>query len=76
MTRCHLCKGIMDYDEWGKRGGYIEVNGFSPEVREQIYNVASINLCWSIWIVRGKQFDDVDKDVLILPVFGAAVNGC
>ncbi|KAJ0432683.1 putative alanine transaminase [Helianthus annuus] len=45
----------MDYDECGKRGGYIKVNGFSPEVREQIYNVASINLCWSIWIVRGKQ---------------------
>ncbi|ONK75158.1 uncharacterized protein A4U43_C03F13960 [Asparagus officinalis] len=32
------------YGECGKRGGYMEVTGFSTEVREQIYKVASVNL--------------------------------
>ncbi|KAK3127706.1 hypothetical protein QOZ80_7AG0577350 [Eleusine coracana subsp. coracana] len=36
------------YGECGKRGGYMEVTGFSPEVREQIYKVASVNLCSNI----------------------------
>jgi alanine transaminase len=36
------------HGECGKRGGYMEVNGFSPEVREQIYKVASVNLCSNI----------------------------
>lgn len=36
------------YGECGKRGGYMEVTGFCPEVREQIYKVASVNLCSNI----------------------------
>ena len=36
------------YGECGKRGGYMEITGFSPEVREQIYKVASINLCSNV----------------------------
>ncbi|KAJ8448300.1 hypothetical protein Cgig2_025224 [Carnegiea gigantea] len=36
------------YGECGKRGGYMEVTGFGSEVREQIYKVASVNLCSNI----------------------------
>ncbi|KAK4375354.1 hypothetical protein RND71_006031 [Anisodus tanguticus] len=36
------------YGECGKRGGYMEITGFSPEVREQIYKLASVNLCSNI----------------------------
>lgn len=36
------------YGECGKRGGYMEVTGFNTEVREQIYKVASVNLCSNI----------------------------
>ncbi|XP_045789054.1 alanine aminotransferase 2-like [Trifolium pratense] len=36
------------HGECGKRGGYMEVTGFSPDVREQIYKVASVNLCSNI----------------------------
>ncbi|KAK6914620.1 Aminotransferase, class I/classII [Dillenia turbinata] len=36
------------YGECGKRGGYMEVTGFSPNIREQIYKVASVNLCSNI----------------------------
>ncbi|KAH7655328.1 alanine transaminase protein [Dioscorea alata] len=36
------------YGECGKRGGYMEVIGFTPDVREQIYKVASVNLCSNI----------------------------
>lgn len=36
------------YGECGKRGGYMEVTGFIAEVREQIYKVASVNLCSNI----------------------------
>ncbi|KAL5579674.1 hypothetical protein UlMin_012116 [Ulmus minor] len=36
------------YGECGKRGGYMEVTGFSSEIREQIYKVASVNLCSNI----------------------------
>lgn len=36
------------YGECGKRGGYMEITGFSSEVREQIYKVASVNLCSNI----------------------------
>lgn len=36
------------YGECGKRGGYMEVTGFSPEIREQIYKIASVNLCSNI----------------------------
>ncbi|KAL9260559.1 Alanine aminotransferase 2, mitochondrial-like protein [Drosera capensis] len=36
------------YGECGKRGGYMEVTGFGAEVREQIYKVASVNLCSNI----------------------------
>lgn len=36
------------YGECGKRGGYMEVTGFSSEVKEQIYKVASVNLCSNI----------------------------
>ncbi|GLT46190.1 hypothetical protein SLA2020_199640 [Shorea laevis] len=33
------------YGECGKRGGYMEVTGFGADVREQIYKMASLNLC-------------------------------
>ncbi|CAA3012441.1 alanine aminotransferase 2-like [Olea europaea subsp. europaea] len=36
------------HGECGKRGGYMEVTGFSPDIREQIYKVASVNLCSNI----------------------------
>jgi alanine transaminase len=36
------------YGECGKRGGYMEVTGFRPEIREQIYKLASVNLCSNI----------------------------
>ncbi|XP_072991936.1 alanine aminotransferase 2-like [Typha latifolia] len=36
------------YGECGKRGGYMEITGFSPDVRDQIYKVASVNLCSNI----------------------------
>ncbi|KAI3884573.1 hypothetical protein MKX03_028455 [Papaver bracteatum] len=36
------------HSEYGKRGGYMEVTGFSPKVREHIYKVASVNLCSNI----------------------------
>ncbi|KAH0877735.1 hypothetical protein HID58_065129 [Brassica napus] len=36
------------YGECGKRGGYMEVTGFTSDVREQIYKVASVNLCSNI----------------------------
>lgn len=36
------------YGECGKRGGYMELTGFSPDVREQIYKIASVNLCSNI----------------------------
>eukprot|EP00262_Sarcandra_glabra_P009989 TRINITY_DN24838_c0_g1_i1.p1 TRINITY_DN24838_c0_g1~~TRINITY_DN24838_c0_g1_i1.p1 ORF type:complete len:517 (+),score=91.14 TRINITY_DN24838_c0_g1_i1:133-1683(+) len=36
------------YGECGKRGGYMEATGFSADVREQIYKVASVNLCSNI----------------------------
>ncbi|XP_022152657.1 alanine aminotransferase 2-like [Momordica charantia] len=36
------------YGECGKRGGYMEVTGFSAEIREQIYKMASVNLCSNI----------------------------
>ncbi|CAA7395590.1 unnamed protein product [Spirodela intermedia] len=36
------------YGECGKRGGYMELTGFTAEVREQIYKIASVNLCSNI----------------------------
>ncbi|XP_010939849.1 alanine aminotransferase 2 isoform X2 [Elaeis guineensis] len=36
------------YGECGKRGGYMEITGFSADVREQIYKLASVNLCSNI----------------------------
>lgn len=36
------------YGECGKRGGYMEVTGFSADIKEQIYKVASVNLCSNI----------------------------
>ncbi|KAK8954797.1 hypothetical protein KSP39_PZI002539 [Platanthera zijinensis] len=36
------------YGECGKRGGYMELTGFSTDVRDQIYKVASVNLCSNI----------------------------
>uniref|UniRef100_J3LKP4 Alanine aminotransferase 2 n=1 Tax=Oryza brachyantha TaxID=4533 RepID=J3LKP4_ORYBR len=36
------------YGECGKRGGYMEVTGFSAPVREQLYKIASVNLCSNI----------------------------
>ncbi|KAJ8535786.1 hypothetical protein K7X08_034187 [Anisodus acutangulus] len=39
---------LVSFQSCGKRGGYMEVTGFSPEIREQIYKVASVNLCSNI----------------------------
>ncbi|KAL5755455.1 hypothetical protein ACOSP7_019883 [Xanthoceras sorbifolium] len=36
------------YGECGKRGGYMEITGFSADIREQIYKVSSVNLCSNI----------------------------
>uniref|UniRef100_A0A7N0UZB3 alanine transaminase n=1 Tax=Kalanchoe fedtschenkoi TaxID=63787 RepID=A0A7N0UZB3_KALFE len=36
------------YGECGKRGGYMEVTGFAAEVKDQIYKLASVNLCSNI----------------------------
>ncbi|WZZ11028.1 hypothetical protein YC2023_096949 [Brassica napus] len=36
------------YGECGKRGGYMEITGFASDVREQIYKLASVNLCSNI----------------------------
>ncbi|KAF2588510.1 hypothetical protein F2Q70_00040144 [Brassica cretica] len=36
------------YGECGKRGGYMEVTGFTSDVRAQIYKLASVNLCSNI----------------------------
>ncbi|CAM8933597.1 unnamed protein product [Rhodiola kirilowii] len=36
------------YGECGKRGGYMEVTGFGAEVKDQIYKLASVNLCSNI----------------------------
>ncbi|KAI5285385.1 hypothetical protein KEM54_000617 [Ascosphaera aggregata] len=38
-----VSKGMVG--ECGHRGGYFELNGFKPEVREQIYKFVSIGLC-------------------------------
>ncbi|KAJ0578069.1 putative alanine transaminase [Helianthus annuus] len=43
-----FCKKEGYHDECGKRGGYMEVTGFSSEVRVQFYKVASVNLCSNI----------------------------
>ncbi|OEL31960.1 Alanine aminotransferase 2 [Dichanthelium oligosanthes] len=36
------------HGECGKRGGYMEITGFSAPVREQIYKIASVNLCSNV----------------------------
>lgn len=36
------------YGECGRRGGYMEVTGLDADVREQLYKVASVNLCANI----------------------------
>ncbi|XP_048335763.2 alanine aminotransferase 2 [Ziziphus jujuba] len=36
------------HGECGKRGGYMEVTGFTADIREQIYKMASVNLCSNI----------------------------
>ena len=36
------------YGECGKRGGYMEVTGFTPDIKDQIYKLASVNLCSNI----------------------------
>ncbi|KAJ0007247.1 hypothetical protein Pint_29451 [Pistacia integerrima] len=36
------------HGECGKRGGYMEVTGFTSDIREQIYKMASVNLCSNI----------------------------
>lgn len=36
------------YGKCGKKAGYMEVNGFSSDVRDQIYKMAFVNLCSNI----------------------------
>eukprot|EP00249_Psilotum_nudum_P015029 c25128_g1_i2 orf=531-2000(-) len=36
------------YGECGRRGGYMEVIGFDSDVKDQLYKVASVNLCSNV----------------------------
>ncbi|KAJ7565779.1 hypothetical protein O6H91_02G074700 [Diphasiastrum complanatum] len=36
------------YGECGKRGGYMEVTGLDNDVKDQLYKIASVNLCSNI----------------------------
>ncbi|TJX55663.1 aminotransferase class I/II-fold pyridoxal phosphate-dependent enzyme [Soehngenia saccharolytica] len=36
------------YGECGKRGGYMEVTGLDSDVKDQLYKLASVNLCSNI----------------------------
>jgi len=36
------------YGECGRRGGYMEVTGFDNNIKDQLYKVASVNLCSNI----------------------------
>lgn len=36
------------YGECGKRGGYMEVTGIDNDIKDQLYKVASVNLCSNI----------------------------
>ena len=36
------------YGECGRRGGYMEVTGLNKDVKEQLYKIASVNLCSNI----------------------------
>jgi alanine transaminase len=33
------------YGECGRRGGYIEVCGFDPKVKDELYKLSSVGLC-------------------------------
>ena len=33
------------YGECGRRGGYMEVNGFDEKVKDELYKLASVGLC-------------------------------
>jgi alanine transaminase len=46
--KAFLCVLLGYHGECGKRGGYMEVTGFNADVREQIYKVASVNLCSNV----------------------------
>ena len=48
VSKVYSFLSIGYYGECGKRGGYMEVTGFTSDVREQIYKVASVNLCSNI----------------------------
>ncbi len=39
-------KGL--FGECGRRGGYMEMDGFDPAIRDQIYKLASANLCSNV----------------------------
>ena len=39
--------------ECGRRGGYMELVGFEPAVRAELYKLASVNLCRSVGCVLG-----------------------
>lgn len=36
------------YGECGRRGGYMEVTGLPQDVKDQLYKIASVNLCSNI----------------------------
>lgn len=36
------------YGECGRRGGYMEVTGLPKDVKDQLYKLASVNLCSNI----------------------------
>ncbi|KAL5210275.1 hypothetical protein ABZP36_005898 [Zizania latifolia] len=42
------CVSKRYYGECGKKGGHMEIMGFSVPVRKQIYKVTSVNLCSNI----------------------------
>lgn len=43
-----LWVGGRYYGECGRRGGYMEVTGLDRAVTEQLYKVASVNLCSNV----------------------------
>ena len=64
------------YGECGKRRGYMEVTGFGPEIREQIYKLASVNLCSNIsgQILSSLVMSPPKVNFLVTDLFSYACN--
>lgn len=46
MSFNSVSKGF--FGECGRRGGYVEMNGFDQDVMAQLYKIASVSLCSNI----------------------------